>query len=374
MAWSFRIATIRGIPILINITLILIIPLFAFVFSISPPPYGFGNVPNSFIYGTVAGIMIFVFVLLHELGHSLVALRYGIEVHSITLYLIGGVSAIEIPKEPRKEFRTALVGPLVSVGLGVIFLIPSLVIVEAVPSAAASVPNLFLQNFAYVNLVLGGFNLIPAFPMDGGRVFRAWLAIRRPYLQATHLAVQIGKIFAVAMGVIGLFINPFLIVIAFFIYIAASDEERQTTIVQTLSGVKVRDIMTTNVVTVAPSMTISQLIDLMFTSKHASYPVIDNGALVGLVTFAEVHQVPPERRSDIMVGNIMTRDITPVSPGDEASDVFMTLSQKRQGSLPVVEGGRVVGIITQKDLVSAMNLLGEAREQIVGPDGAVAKA
>lgn len=274
MAWSFRIATIRGIPILINITLILIIPLFAFAFSVSPPPYGFGNVPNSFIYGTVAGIMIFVFVLLHELGHSLVALRYGIEVHSITLYLIGGVSAIEIPKEPRKEFRTALVGPLVSVGLGVIFFIPSLVIVTAVPSAATSVPNLFLQNFAYVNLVLGGFNLIPAFPMDGGRVFRAWLAIRRPYLQATHLAVQVGKIFAIAMGIIGLFINPFLLIIAFFIYIAASDEERQTTIVQTLSGVKVRDIMTTNVVTVPPSMSVSQLIDVMFQSKHASFPVV----------------------------------------------------------------------------------------------------
>ncbi|MGZ4904245.1 MAG: site-2 protease family protein [Halobacteriota archaeon] len=374
MAWSFRIATVRGIPILINITLILIIPLFAFAFSLSPPPYGFGNVPNSFIYGTVAAIMIFVFVLLHELGHSLVALRYGIEVHSITLYLIGGVSAIEIPKEPRKEFRTALVGPLVSVGLGVIFLIPSLVIVTAVPAAATSVPNLFLQNFAYVNLVLGGFNLIPAFPMDGGRVFRAWLAIRRPYLQATHTAVQIGKIFAVAMGVIGLFINPFLIVIAFFIYIAASDEERQTTIVQTLSGVKVRDIMTTDVVTVPPSMPISQLIDVMFQSKHASYPVVDSGKLVGLITFGEVHQVPPDRRDDVMVGNVMTRDITPVSPDEEASDVFVALAQKRQGSLPVVEADRVIGIITQKDLTSAMNLLGEAREQIIGPDGTVARA
>ena len=173
MAWSFRIATVRGIPILLNITLILIIPLFAFLFSVSPPPFGFGNVPNSFVYGTIAGIMIFVFVLLHELGHSLLALRYGIEVKSITLYLIGGVSAIEIPKDPKLEFRTALVGPLVSLGLGALFFGLSLAV-------TATVPNLFLQNFAYINLVLGGFNILPAFPMDGGRVFRAWLASRQP--------------------------------------------------------------------------------------------------------------------------------------------------------------------------------------------------
>jgi len=367
MAWSFRIATVRGIPILLNITLILIIPVFAFAFSIAPPPYGFGNVDNSFIYGTVAAIMIFVFVLLHELGHSLVALRYGIEVHSITLYLIGGVSAIEIPKEPKLEFRTALVGPLVSLGLGALFLLLSF-------GVTATVPNLFLQNFAYVNLVLGGFNILPAFPMDGGRVFRAWLAIKRPYLQATHTAVQVGKIFAIAMGILGLFLNPFLIVIAFFIYIAASDEERQTTITQTLAGVRVRDIMTANLVTVPPSMTITRLIEVMFQSKHASYPVVDEGKLVGLISFQQVHEVPPNRRDDIMVGNVMNRDIEPVDADEQASDVFVKLAQMRQGSVPVVQAGEIVGIITQKDLVNAMNLLGEAREQIIGPDGTVTKA
>src|ERR1035437_413048 len=212
MAWSFRIATVRGIPILINITLILIIPLFAFAFAISPPPIGFATVPNAYVYGTIAGIMIFVFVLLHELGHSLLALRYGIEVKSITLYLIGGVSAIEIPTDPKLEFRTALVGPLVSLGLGAVFFALSLAV-------TATVPNLFLENFAYINLVLGGVNILPAFPMDGGRVVRAWLASRQPYLKATHTAVQIGKIFAIGMGIVGLFFCPILIIIAFFIYI-----------------------------------------------------------------------------------------------------------------------------------------------------------
>jgi Zn-dependent protease/CBS domain-containing protein len=366
MAWSFRIATVRGIPILVNITLILIIPLFAYVFSVNPPPFGFGNVANSFVYGTIAGIMIFVFVLLHELGHSLLALRYGIEVKSITLYLIGGVSAIEIPKNPKLEFRTALVGPLVSLGLGAIFFGLSF-------GVTATVPNLFLQNFAYINLVLGGFNILPAFPMDGGRVLRAWLAERRPYLQATHTAVQIGKIFAIGMAIVGL-LSPFLIIIAFFIYIAASDEERQTTLTQTLAGIKVRDIMTAEVVTVPPSMTIAQLIEVMFQSKHASFPVVDNGALVGLITFGNVHQVPANRRDDIMVGNIMTRNVAPAKPDDEASDAFMKLAQQRLGSIPVVQEGNVVGIVTQKDVTSAMTLLGEAREQIVHPDGTVIKA
>ena len=322
MAWSFRIATVRGIPILINITLILIIPLFAFAFAISPPPIGFATVPNAYVYGTIAGIMIFVFVLLHELGHSLLALRYGIEVKSITLYLIGGVSAIEIPTDPKLEFRTALVGPLVSLGLGAVFFALSLAV-------TATVPNLFLENFAYINLVLGGFNILPAFPMDGGRVFRAWLASRQPYLKATHTAVQIGKIFAIGMGIVGLFFSPILIIIAFFIYIAASDEERQTTITQTLAGIKVRDIMTAEVATVPPSMMITQLIEVMFQSKHASYPVVDSGNLVGLVTFTNVHQVPPNRRDDIMVGNVMIRNVEPVTPDDEASEVFVKLAQRR---------------------------------------------
>ena len=367
MAWSFRIATVRGIPILVNITLILIIPLFAFAFAISPPPIGFATVPNAYVYGTIAGIMIFVFVLLHELGHSLLALRYGIEVKSITLYLIGGVSAIEIPTDPKLEFRTALIGPLVSLALGAVFFALSLAV-------TATVPNLFLENFAYINLVLGGFNILPAFPMDGGRVFRAWLASRRPYLQATHTAVQIGKIFAIGMGIVGLFYSPLLIIIAFFIYIAASDEERQTTITQTLAGIKVHDIMTAEVATVPPSMTITQLIEVMFQSKHASYPVVDNGNLIGLITFANVHQVPPNRRDEIMVGNVMMRNVEPVTPDDEASEVFVKLAQRRLESIPVVRGSSVVGIVTQKDVTSAMTLLGEAREQIVGPDGTLIKA
>jgi Zn-dependent protease/CBS domain-containing protein len=367
MAWSFRIATVRGIPILINITLILIIPLFAFAFAISPPPIGFATVPNAYVYGTIAGIMIFVFVLLHELGHSLLALHYGIEVKSITLYLIGGVSAIEIPKDPKLEFRTALIGPLVSLGLGAVFFALSFAV-------TATVPHLFMLNFAYINLVLGGFNILPAFPMDGGRVFRAWLASREPYLRATHTAVQVGKVFAIGMGIVGLFYSPLLIIIAFFIYIAASDEERQTTITQTLAGIKVRDIMTSEVATVAPSMTITQLIEVMFQSKHASYPVVDSGNLVGVITFTNVHQVPPNRRDDIMVGNVMMRNVAPVTPDAEASDVFVVLAQRRLEAIPVVQGGSVVGIITQKDVTSAMTLLGEAREQIVGPDGTVIKA
>jgi Zn-dependent protease/CBS domain-containing protein len=367
MAWSFRIATVRGIPILLNITLILIVPLFAFIFSVDPPPFGFAGIPNAFVYGTVAGIMIFVFVLIHELGHSLLALRYGIEVKSITLYLIGGVSAIEIPTDPKIEFRTALIGPLVSLGLGAIFLGLSF-------GVTTTVPHLFLLNFAYINLVLGGFNILPAFPMDGGRVLRAWLAGHRSYLQATHTAVQIGKVLAIAMGIAGLFLNPFLIIIAFFIYIVASDEERQTTITQTLAGVKVRDIMTSEVVTVPPSMTINQLIEVMFQSKHVSYPVVDNGRLVGLIAFNNVHQVPANRRDEIMVGNIMLRNLEPAKPDDEASVVFVRLAQQRLGSIPVVQGDDVIGIVTQKDVTSAMTLLGEAREQIVRPDGTLIKA
>jgi Zn-dependent protease/CBS domain-containing protein len=369
MPWSIQIAKIKGIPIRLHITLALIIPIFAYVFAISPPPFGFGNIENSYLYGVVAAIGIFVFVLLHELGHSLVAMSYGIAIQSITLYIIGGVSAIEIPQNPRIEFKTALIGPIVSIALGFLFLFLSLIVKDYVP-------NLFMQLFAYINLVLGAFNLIPAFPMDGGRVLRAVLAINRPYLRATHTAVQIGKTLAIIMALFGIFIilNPVLIIIAFFIYIAASEEGRQTSVSLTLSGIKVKDIMTTDVVTVPPEMNISSLIDLMFERKHMGYPVVDNGKLVGIVTFTDVRQVPVNRREEIMVRNIMSRELIVATPDENASDIIMKMSQKNVGRIPVVEGEALVGIITRNDLTSVIMLLSEARQDIIRPNGTIAKA
>jgi CBS domain-containing protein len=132
--------------------------------------------------------------------------------------------------------------------------------------------------------------------------------------------------------------------------------------------------MTAEVMTVPSSMPITQLIEVMFKSKHASFPVVDNGMLVGLITFGNVHQVPANRRDEIMVGNVMTRNIEPAQPGDDASEAFVKLAQQKLGSIPVVQDGTVVGIVTQKDVTSAMNLLGEAREQIVRPDGTVINA
>jgi FOG: CBS domain len=125
----------------------------------------------------------------------------------------------------------------------------------------------------------------------------------------------------------------------------------------------VRDIMTGEVLTVPPSMPITQLIELMFQSKHASYPVVDNGTLVGLITFGNVHHVPADRRDDIMVGNVMTRNVEPAKPDDDASEAFIKLAQQKLGSIPVVQDGNVVGIVTQKDVTSSMTLLGEARDQ-----------
>jgi Zn-dependent protease/CBS domain-containing protein len=366
MPWSFQIAKIKGIPIRIHFTFLLIIPLFAVLFAISPSPFGFGNIHNAYVYGIAAALGLFGCVTLHELGHSLLAMRYGIKIESITLYLFGGVSAIEIPKNPRIELRVALIGPLMSIALGIIFLIPSFFITEQVPS-------LFVKLFAYINLVLGGFNLIPAFPMDGGRVLRAVLARNRSYLQATRMAVQIGKTLAVFMFLIGLFYNLFLIIIAFFIYIAASEEGRQTSVSETLSGIKVKDIMTTDVSTVSPEMKISSLIDLMFERKHMGYPVVDSGRLVGIVTFADARQVPVDRRDEIMVGNIMKRDLVVATPNEDASDIIMKISQKNVGRIPIVDGESLVGIITRNDLTNAITLLAEARENIIRPDGTIAR-
>jgi len=349
-----------GIPIELHITFLLILPVFALVFATGPAPYGFAEVESAivrYVFGTLAAVMLFACVLLHELGHSYVAMKYGTKIKSITLLLFGGVASMEeVPRDPKMELKMALSGPGVSFALGAAFLLVYSLLVNILDESPV-IRLVFVLGF--LNVILCGFNLIPAFPMDGGRVLRAYMARKMPYMEATRRAVSIGKTFAIAMGIFGFFIpSPILILIAFFVYIGASEEGKATEITVTLEGVKVRDIMTKNVISVPSTLKVSELVELMFKKKHMGYPVVDD-KLRGVVTFSDVQNVPLEQRDKTLVGDIMTKKIISVAPDDDAINALRIISQRNIGRVLVMENGAMAGIVSRTDLLRSIQLLRE---------------
>jgi Zn-dependent protease len=351
-----QIGKIIGIPIRLHITLLLILPLFAYIFSINTP-FGFGAVtPDGlrYILSFIATVVLFLSILLHELAHSAVAIHYGLQVQSITLFLFGGVSSMgEIPRNPDFELRMALVGPLTSLVLGVVLLG-----VDKILSSLGNNVYYFFGIIGIINIVLFVFNMIPAFPMDGGRVFRAWLAGRMSYIEATRRAVSIGQMFAVIMGILGLLANPWLILIAFFVYIGAAEEGKATEMSVPLEGLKVSDLMSEEVIFVPSSMCVSELVDLMFEKKHMGYPVMDDGQLLGIVTFTDVHRIPAEKRSDVTVGSIMVKNIISVKPEEPAEHALRLLFTHNIGRLLVLKDYQLVGIVSRTDIIRAIQILG----------------
>lgn len=361
MKSSLKIGSVLGIPIRLHFTFLLILPLIAFSFADGPAPFSFSMVTDPvtrYALGTIAAILLFTCVLVHEVAHSYVAIRNRIKINDITLYLFGGVSAMEeIPRNPSVEMRVAIVGPLTSIVIGIVSGIA--LIVSGLSMSTAAGTMLFLMT--YLNLLLGIFNIIPAFPMDGGRVLRALLAMRMQYIAATRWAVFAGKMFAYLLGILGLFMGLsgiWFIIIAFFIYIAAGEEERTTVTSIMLEGVKVKDIMTKNVDTIEVGTAASACLQMMFQKKHLGYPVMEAGRVVGVVTLSDVSRVPEVARDNTLVKDIMTRNIITLKPDDDAAVALQKISQHHVGRLVVMDGDRLAGIISRTDLVRAIELHG----------------
>src|SRR6056297_896147 len=288
----FRLGSAFGIPIQLDLTFLLVLPLFAWIIGtqiaqtadLLNRSLGAGLDPALltggslvWVLGVVAAVGLFTGVVLHELGHSVVAIRYGFPIESITLWLFGGVAQLtEMPEDWKQELAIAVAGPIVSVALGVI----SYVVFVVLPGTESAVIESARFVFAYLalmNVALAVFNMLPGFPMDGGRVLRALLVRNRPYAQATKIAAEVGKVFAIFLGLAGVFVvfNPFLIALAFFIYIGASSEAQQTIMRAAFEGVVVADIMTPvdSVETVDESMSVATLTEKMLADRHTGYPV-----------------------------------------------------------------------------------------------------
>ena len=369
---GIRVASAFGIPIRLHWTFLVILPLFAVIIGwdivlladllnqllgIELDSGALDGEWRPWLLGFAAALGLFLGVLLHEFGHSLVAMRYGYEIESITLWLLGGLASfVEMPEDWRHEFWVAVAGPVVSVAVGIACYLGMLL-----TPADLDAVRFVLAYLAVLNVFLAGFNMLPAFPMDGGRVLRALLARNRPHAQATQQAAEVGKLFAFIMGLIGLLaLNVILILLAFFIYIAAAGEAQQTVMKAAFEGVTVADVMTTrqDLHVVAPTDTIAELVERMFRERHIGYPVVDSGDLVGMVTLDDAREVRTEERDAYYVEDVMSRDVRTIHPGADAMDALRELQQQDIGRLPVVdEWGDLVGIISRTDLMTAFTVL-----------------
>ena len=354
-----------GIDIKLHITFLMVLPIFVMIFAVNSAPYGFGDIepPMQYVLALLCTVLLFTCVLLHELGHSYFAQKYGFKVDNITLFLIGGIASMEdIPRDPAQEAKMAFAGPMVSFMIGSILLALNFVISSLIPTYALTSPYRLVLILGSINIVLGIFNLLPAFPMDGGRILRAWYARKISYVEATHTAANVGKMFAILMALLGLISspwNPWLLMIAIFVYMGASGEDRTTTVTTTLEKVKVRDVMTSGVVSVLPSLTIEQLTQFMFEHKHMGYPVMEHNVLKGIVTFSDVRKVTSLERFSTLVSDVMTRDVVPITVDAPASDAFKLITSNNIGRLIVMDDDDVVGILSRTDLMHTMTLLSE---------------
>jgi len=367
---GFRIGSAVGIPVRLNWSFLFVLPIFAafiawditaltgvinevFATAIDPGQLSEGVLPLGL--GLASALGLFGGVLLHEFGHSLVAVRYGYEIESITLWLLGGVASFEeFPEDWRHELVIAVAGPVVSVLVGV----ASYALFLGLP-AGLDPARFVLGYLALLNVVLAVFNLLPAFPMDGGRILRALLARTQPRAQATQQAAAVGKAFAFGMAILGLFANFFLILLAFFIYIAASSEAQQTSLQAAFEGVSVRDVMTPEdrLLTVDRDDSVADLLDRMFEERHTGYPVVGNGTLVGMVTLEDASGVKEVERDAYRVEDVMATDVPTIGPGADAMEAFERMQEHGVGRLPVVDDGELVGIISRTDLMRAFDIV-----------------
>ena len=362
MSWSIPLLRVRGIEIKVHVTFALILVWAAYYWGIET-----GAGLQGALFGVVATLLLFVCVTLHELGHAFQALKYGIAVEDITLLPIGGVARLRVPDNARQELAIAVAGPAVNVAIAAVLIVigalTGTTVVEdpnAISTAmgranwAALLPYLTVAN---IGLVL--FNAIPAFPLDGGRVLRALLALRLDYARATAIAVAIGQGLALLLGLVGfLGGNYFLIVIAIFVWIGASQEGEQVAMRRALGGATVGQAMTQRPRVLSATDPLGHAVELTLSTTQADFPVVDaGGRVIGLLTLDDLLRGLRDQ-PEATVGEAMRRQFPVTRPEESVTAAQGQLDEGRVRALPVVQSdGRLAGLLTAADIGEALRLL-----------------
>jgi Zn-dependent protease/predicted transcriptional regulator len=364
MKWQWKLGTFAGIDVFVHATFLLLIGWVGYSYWLQHGTWA------KVIEGILFILALFLCVVLHEYGHALTARRYGIKTRDITLYPIGGVARLErLPDKPIEELWVALMGPAVNVVIAVIlFVILALTGNPTLMTDLTVTSGSFLARLMTVNISLVLFNLIPAFPMDGGRVLRALLAMRMDYVRATQVAANIGQGLAFLLGFFGLFNNPFLLFIAFFVWIGASQESSMVQMKNSLSGIPVTRAMLTDFKTLSPRDNLSQVVALILAGSQHDFPVVDaNGQVAGVLERDAFMRGLTQQGQSAAVMDFARSNLPAVDSYEMLEMAVNRLQESGSKTLPVTHNGQLVGLITLENISeylmirSALKIAGSVR-------------
>ncbi|MBR6447515.1 MAG: site-2 protease family protein [Methanomicrobium sp.] len=368
---SIKIGSLAGVPVRLHITFLLIIPVFSYVIGsditytvgLLEAVYGTENLDISllaagmtpYLLGGAVTLCLFAAVFLHEMAHCLTAMRYGHRVNEVTLMLLGGISEIDDRgrSTPKSEFWTAISGPLASLFIGILSSAVAYALVGFTAlSAESPLPDLILfYIFGYLgilNIFLFLFNMIPAFPMDGGRILRGLLSLKYSRTRATKTASDIGKVFAVIFAVAGIiWLNFLLILIALFVFLGATQENSMTVLSERIKAVKVTDVMNTDVAYVHDTDSLDDVASRLVSQKVTGCPVInDLGHVIGMIS---IHDIAGRTDTSVMTaGGVISGDIFGVTANATLYDAMLMMSDKEVSVLPVFEGTEIIGLVSSE--------------------------
>ncbi len=378
MKSSLRLFRIAGIDIGIHYTWILIFILLSWSLAqgFFPRLYPGWDTVTYWITGLVSALLLFASVLVHELAHSLVAQSRGMTVRSITLFIFGGVSNLEDePEKPKTEFVMSIVGPLSSLALAGIFWGLLHIVGDQQSPVAAT-----FSYLALINVLLAGFNLLPGFPLDGGRVLRAILWNRTGNLvKATNIAATVGRFMGwgfIAFGLFQVFAGNFIYGIWFafigwFLSSSADASRREVTLREQLSGVQVKEVMTTNAMQISPDTSVAELVSNVFRKQHGrAVPVCENDKVVGIVTVTDVKELPQDKWEGTEVKEIMTSEpLYSVTPDDDLNIALRLITKHDINQVLVLRGKECAGLVSRSDILTYLQISQElGLKQKMGPN------
>ncbi|MBX3441676.1 MAG: site-2 protease family protein [Planctomyces sp.] len=347
MRWAFKLGTIAGIQVFVHWTF-LIVPAWILLSQLNQ---GAGAAAS--IRAVVFILSIFGCVLLHELGHALTARRYGVKTRDITMLPIGGVARLErIPEQPSQEFWIAVAGPAVNVAIAaVLFVVLQIVPTNPAPITERRIGDAFLYDLMTVNVALAVFNMLPAFPMDGGRVLRALLAHRMPYARATQVAATVGQMMAILFGVLGFAVGHWMLMfIALFVYIGAQEEAYMVQMRSIIKGVPARDAMITRFVTLNPDDTLQTAVDELLRGEQHDFPVVENDRVLGILTRNDLLKGISEKGFEDHVSAHMRQNCPVVQENDMLEKITAPLQESGCSTVAVVRNGYLVGVLTRENI------------------------
>jgi len=343
MWWSVNIGSIAGTAIRIHITFVLFL---IWIFLAGLATGGINDALNTVVFI----VLLFACVVAHEFGHIFTARAFGVRTPDVTLLPIGGVARLErIPEKPSEEFLVAIAGPLVNVAIALLLIAVTPTHLSTAHFAAMESPKVsMIDRLAEINLFLAVFNMIPAFPMDGGRVLRALLAIRLGHVRATEVAATIGQWTAFGLGFLGLFYNPMLIFIAIFVYLAAASEAQMVSLRAMSRDVPVTAAMVSQFATLTGDEHIDAAVETLLQTSQTEFPVIDaNRHLIGIVGRAEIIRALRELGPTAPVSDVMVKDIPTIERSHRLEEAFRLLQEKSVPAVGVVDfAGRLIGLVT----------------------------